>query len=367
MQQSSDKVSIQLISNVDEIEQISQEWNNFVDRTIKSPFYLSEYVKELIKELPNNYRPIIVVFRDKQAIVGISILKTWSALLGKQVTFIHPYWCSDFYFDERYREECFKQTLDHLFNEMKCKLGYFELPKYLPNLRPLLEQSNSRRLCYRTESIMGHRIISLDSTWAEYLQRKTRTFRRTIYRLERNLTQAGTWKTIRIDNGSEMDVIEKISAIERKSWKHKYWEETHSSDRTLALFLKSAPLLTRKEPAFKWTVWFLTLKEKTIAYQLAYRYKETVYFLKTSYDQQFRDLSPGNFIINMAIRELLDEKQHTEIDLLTDYPYMQSWTKKTAPRIRVTLARGRMPNILQSIAEKPHIAKILQKMYKQRL
>jgi len=156
------------------------------------------------------------------------------------------------------------------------------------------------------------------------------------------------------------NIVERILKVEGKSWKEKYYTKRNASDWTLRLLLNASQLQTRTDPSFRWSVWFLTLNGKTIAYQLANEYKEVAYFLKTSYDEQYQALSPGAFIINTAIHELFDKKQNKHIDFLTDFPYLQTWSKKCVLRITITLTKGNISNVLQYILENPLIQRILQ-------
>lgn len=362
MQQKINEISMHVSSDLKVIAANRQEWSSLIALTSKSPFYLIEYLKEFMETVWNNGDLVIISFRNNQSLVGAAILQISKGFMGGRASFIHQYWCSDFLFMDGYRDKCFELTFNYIFRERNCKFAYFDLPRDSLNFGILIKKSKSQKMFCRIKGTMGHRVIPLDSNWAEYRKKRTRTFRKTLFRIERNLNLAGKWSTVRVENGDEADVFEKISKIERRSWKHKYWEERKSSDKTLAVLLKAAPLLAKKEQDFKMMAWFLVLNDEPIAYQFAYVYMSTAYFLKTSFDQQYQKLSPGIFIMNTAIRELMDEKKCTYIDFITDYKYMQSWTKTSKPRISVILAKGRIANTFQTIYENPIVNRVLYKL-----
>ncbi len=362
MQQKINEISIHVSPDLNEIEVNRKKWSSLVDLTVKSPFYLSEYLKEFMGTISNKSDLVIISFRKSQSLIGAAILQISKGFMGGRASFIHQYWCSDFLFMDEYRERCFELTFNYIFKKRKCKFAYFDLPGDSMNFDILIKKSKSQKIFYKIKGTMGHRVISLDSNWAEFRKKRTKNFKKTLFRIERNLNRAGKWSTVRMENCNEVDVFEKISKIERRSWKHKYWEERKSSDKTLAVLLKAAPLLAKKEQDFKWVAWFLVLNGEPIAYQFAYVYKSTAYFLKTSFDQQYQEFSPGIFIMNTAISELMDEKKCNYIDFLTDYKYMQSWTKTSKPRISVILTKGRIANTLQTINENPIVNRVLYKL-----
>jgi len=57
------------------------------------------------------------------------------------------------------------------------------------------------------------------------------------------------------------------------------------------------------------------------------------FYLDDGAPEKYKALSPRTFILNTAIHELFDKGQNKRIDLLTDYPYLQTWSNKCIPRI----------------------------------
>ena len=51
-------------------------------------------------------------------------------------------------------------------------------------------------------------------------------------------------------------------------------------------------------------VWFLELNGLPIAYVLVFKHNHVLFFEKTSYDQRFKPVSPGNFLFNELIESI---------------------------------------------------------------
>jgi CelD/BcsL family acetyltransferase involved in cellulose biosynthesis len=353
------RVSIQVISNSKDLLQIAHLWNALVNKSSKNPFLLSEFAKQFIESTSKGWTPIILIISDNCTILGIAPLKTKKSFLGRYVEFLHPPWCSEFIFDEQYRNTCVRHTLEFLFSTLNCKFASFTLPGSSPNLILLKQQCKLRKIRLKTTPEMGRRIIPIRSTWTEFEALRTRNVRKEFGRMERNLNKTGSWTTMRIEGNDQSDIVEKILNIEEKSWKEKWRTQRGETDWILVSVLRAAQQLTKIEPSFKWNVWFLELKGKTISYVFSIEYKEVAYLVKTSYDEQYKRLYPGIVIQNVAIRELFTERQNKYIDFLSDLPYLQTWTNKCLSRVRVQLTKGAVPTIMQFMYNNTFVGRIL--------
>ena len=292
------------------------------------------------------WTPTILVISADSKIVGICPLMTKKMGI-RVVKFLHDGWFSpDLVFEEQYREIGVNLTLDFLLKGSRCDLIDLTLPMGSPNLKILKERCRDGKIClseYVTnrDSEMGHRIVPAKNTWDEFSGAKGWRFRRKWKKKKHKLDQAGSWKIVRIENDNMSDAIKKILEIERTSWKRaKRIQRKEKIDPDIPVIWEGSQHAADTVPGFNWGVWFLELDGKPIAYQLVLQYKEVAYFVKTSYNERYKRLSPGAYVINSAIRDMCNRSEVKEIDFLTDLPSYQTWTSKRLPRVRIAMTQG---------------------------
>lgn len=355
------RVTIRVISDTKDVLQIEHEWNTLVNKSSNNPFLLSEFAKQFIKHSPKGWTPMILTISHNRTIIGIAPLKTRKNLTGRYVDFLHPPWCSEFIFHDQYKDTCIKYTFDFLFDTLNCKFASFTLSSGSPTLKLLNQQCKLRKIHLETAPEMGRRIIPIQSTWTKYGASRTKKFRKELKRIERNLNKTGSWTVTHLEGNEQPDISRKIKKVEERSWKETWRNQRGEKDWILPAVIEAAQQLDKIEPNFKWSSWFLELKGETLAYILVIKYKEVAYFVKTSYDEQYKRFYPGIIVQNAAIRQLFTERQNKYIDFLSDLPYLQTWTNKCLSRVKVQLTKGVVPTITQFMYNNTFIGRILSK------
>ena len=72
----------------------------------------------------------------------------------------------------------------------------------------------------------------------------------------------------------------------------------------------------------------LFLSGKPVAYNLCYLWNNTLGQIKTSYDSEYQEYSPGAVVVEEALRTYI-KKNYAEFDFLGNVmPHKLSWTKK---------------------------------------
>jgi hypothetical protein len=340
--------SAKAITDVNGLLEIENAWNEFIRDRVESPFLLSEFTKELIKvNLEEGWTPMLLVFSVDSVIIGIAPLAIKTKFGVRRAKFLLPSaGFPDFVLDVRYRAMCIDKICNLLFGRMKCQFATLTLPQESANLESL---KNQRNLLVSETPAMGHRILPVRGTWAEFETFRGRNFRRKFKGIERNLDRFGSWRISCIENGKEeFNVVKKIFDIEKMSWKEELRVRTGKKDTDLLILLEGSQHMVEIEPGFKWDVWFLELNNQAIAYSLFIEYKGVSYCVKTSYDRRYKRLYPGIYVINAALCEFFNKHQIREIDFLTDLPFHETWTSLCSPRVRIVMARS---SVLLSMAK----------------
>jgi len=339
---------MRVISDVSGLLEMENVWNEFVRDRAESPFLLSGFTKEFIKvNLEEGWTPMLLVFSVDSVIIGIAPLAIKTKFGVRLAKFLlTPSLFPDFVLDARHQTMCIDKICDLLFRMMKCQLATLTLPQESATLESLKDHSN---LLVSETPAMGHRILPVKGTWADFETFRGRNFKRKFKKIKQSLDRLGSWKISYTENGkAEFDVVKKIFDIEKMSWKEELRVRTGKKDIDLLMILEGSQHTAEIEPSFKWDVWFLELNNQAIAYSLFIEYKGISYCVKTSYDRRYKRLYPGIYVINAALCEFFNRRQIRKIDFLTDLPFHETWTSLCSPRVRIVMARS---SVLLSMAK----------------
>jgi len=180
-------------------------------------------------------------------------------------------------------------------------------------------------------------IVPINCSWDEFAKSRGRRFRKHLRLIGRNLDRLGSCRTYFVDNLTN-EVIDKILAVERRSWKE-IWRKRAGEriDEDLLLVIHGSVACSQRD--LRCRVWFLELNDNILAYTIILQFKRNAIVVKTSYDMRYEKLSPGIHVMNSAIRELFDSQVASEVDFLTDLPFMRRWGSISLPRMRVMMSR----------------------------
>jgi CelD/BcsL family acetyltransferase involved in cellulose biosynthesis len=139
--------------------------------------------------------------------------------------------------------------------------------------------------------------IDIDATWEEFLSSRPRKVTHEWERKIRRIERAGS---VRIESGSVPDVeslVREFVAIEGRSWK----EERGSSigRRGVDQFYVDAARLMADRGWFR--PFWLTLDGRMIAFIYGAVFNGTYWAIKTSFDQEFAELSPSVRLFHEAV------------------------------------------------------------------
>ena len=344
------KVTIRAISDSRSLSEIEDEWNCMINKHSESPNLLSGFVKQFIdSDSPKGWFPILLLITVNDRIVGASPFKIKTKFGIRIAKFLPKLrFSQDLVAEDQYRDLCMAHTIDFLFKTLRCQIVDFTLPLESPNLKILKEKCQACGIKLDTRPQMGHSLLLVEHTWDEFEAFRGGNFRRKFKKIERNLTRFGSWRITSCEKGNdESEVIKRILDVESKSWKEEWRTQSgEESDQDLQVIWNGALRTAQTASDFNWRIWFLEVNDTAIAYALVFQYKETAFIVKTSYDERYKRFYPGIFVINAAIRGLLNGGQVKKIDFLTNLPFMETWTSLSLPRVGVTMSRKSILSIM---------------------
>jgi CelD/BcsL family acetyltransferase involved in cellulose biosynthesis len=339
------RISVRAVSDPEMVAAFGDEWNRVVRECGANPFLLTELLVQFMRlRVREGWHPLLLVLSVDGVPVGVAPLMTQKRFGLRFTTFLlRGSFSPDFALEDRYRGQCIEQIVEFVFQKLQSDLLELTLPAESPNGGLLKAECESRKLNYQVQENGGHRLVPIYPNWDAFLSSQRHDFRRHINGMKRKLDRAGTWRIHYVDDlGKAPDEVQRINAVEKLSWKQEWRRQRGVTDEDLQAIIKGSIQASASEPNFNCGVCFLELNGQTIAYALIMEYGKLAYLAKTSFAEEYRDLSPGAFIANESIRALCDQGRVGEMDFLTDLPFMKRWPSSRAMRVNVVVSRSRL-------------------------
>lgn len=190
--------------------------------------------------------------------------------------------------------------------------------------------------------------LILAEDWNSLLASKVKKFRYKVNKREKDLQANEDWHIRWFETAADCDqLLQEIFYLEERSWK---------SDSNMAITGRATekeyyeylvPYLAQQKMLFASVFYIGNIPA---AYNLCYKFKHKVGQIKTSFNDEHKDLSPGSIVIEDALRNCYAEGI-TEFDFLGDVmPHKMLWTKDVREHQDVTLyARKFWPYLLGSL------------------
>jgi len=357
--------NIQVIFNPEGISKIEKEFDSFVSKNCNNPFMHSIFIRKRIERNSEpNSKPAILVLKENDDIIGIAPLLLIEKFEFRYVKWLFSCWYSpDFILNDAKREDCLQSFFHYIFQNLSCKFAILEISAESEN-QNLLDQvceSNNLSIHQIKGAHLNHRVIEVDRTWDEFQKSRGKDFRVEFRSLERKLSAASNFRTLMFENTeNEDDSLKNIMQVEDGSWKQN-WRRSHNSSFDVGLLnlWEGSSLVIRTNLDFRRKVWFLELNGQVIAYSLVIEYGETGYVAKTSFNNSCRNLNPGIYIFNEAVRGLFNSPTIKKIDFMTNLSFMKKWSSIELERTKFVISKGSLPKALMRLIQKPVIKAIL--------
>jgi hypothetical protein len=349
-------VSIVVISTAEELSMVEEELDAFIMENSSNPFILGIFLKAKLKSTPEEYNPKVIIFRVMDKIVGYAPLLLKKRYGFQFASFLFDYWFNpDFVFDQNYYEICIQALLNYIFKSIHCSFADFYLCAESKNVASLDKFCEKMRITTnkKTFDYLNHCAIPVTCSLEDFNKRLSSEKRRQLKVIKRKLESIGVCKIMQFQNGNNEEIaLEKIRAIEEKSWKQN-WRlgQNLSSDLQLYALLNTTALAAKNYSDFKRSIWFLELDNRAIAYTLVIQYLGTAYIAKTSFDDEYSALSPSILLNNEFISSIFNKKDTRSIDFMTSLPCMHRWKPTQLSRIQLSLRKGYLPKLLSVIKE----------------
>lgn len=329
-------MNIKRIDNAEGLNALEPIWDGLLEKNaVAAPFMTHGWVRIWWRWLGGDRELFVLVAKSDNEIVGIApmmISKNKRGLKRLEFMIDENGASFDFIVLPEFRPRFFEVISSYLYEHSglwdECLLNYY--PCFSDNYLPLKEifLKNRFKLCEHTYQAS---YIEFGDSWEDYLSRRSKTFRKKLlYTLHRAERESLTCRIITSDDVIE-DIIDRIIKVEAKTWKYSEGSALTSTENSQNFYRGLIEYADRSGS------FFLTLMEKDdhpIAYNLNWIVRDTVFGLKQSYDEEFRNFGPGKVLLAYTIQKSI-EKGLRYLEMGKTDDFKQEWSGKNYNHSRI--------------------------------
>ncbi|RJR35886.1 MAG: GNAT family N-acetyltransferase [Desulfobacteraceae bacterium] len=197
--------------------------------------------------------------------------------------------------------------------------------------------------------------LKIKDSFESYRMGLSRDITDTLKRRGKRLARLGQVHTavIRGGPGTGESEIARFMKLEKSGWKGRSGSAIELSPVLVSFYSALVSRLGR----LGWLEWyFLTVGDRTIAGQLSIRMGRTLLLLKTGYDEQFAEFSPGNLLFEKIIERAFREEDTDEINCLSEIAWNDKWAMQKRPHYNIWIyPRRPLPWLFGAIRQKTRI------------
>ncbi len=320
------RLTVRAIETADAFAALEPAWNQLVERSGQTtPFLSFDWFRCCWHATPPDRPPVMLLVEDAGTLIGIvpmmqvthhvrrlpvrclAMLESPDTPMVDIITAGPP-------------EPIVQALLDHFTGGRRWHSLLFQrLPSGSPTLKAV-EACLTARLPWRRVGVVSSPYVSIAGTWEAFFRSRSQRFRKTIRNVENRLERAGrvtVEEHRRLDPGGA--VFAEALEVARRSWA----ADEGVSMATMARMPEFFAALTQVAGDRGWlALWLLRLDGRPIAMEYQLQAAGRVHALRASYDEAYRELSPGSALNVAIVRALFDRGDVGEYDMgpgLNDY------------------------------------------------
>jgi CelD/BcsL family acetyltransferase involved in cellulose biosynthesis len=180
------------------------------------------------------------------------------------------------------------------------------------------------KMAHRVRREQPSFILALDSSYEAFLASRSGKFRNYLRRKNRAVEESGQIKVLRAGRDLDLDqAYADLLSIEERSWKHAHGTAISAvPHQRLYYRTLSAGALERG----RLHLVLMYLNDRPIAFDLGIKHDDRYYYLKTSFDEEFRRLSPATVLRAHLVETLIGEGVHSLDFPAEPYQWEEQWT-----------------------------------------
>ena len=284
-----------------DFDAMESEWESFLPGCASDTVFATPWLQRIWwSHFGQGWRLRITSVRDNDTLLGLAPLMQRNGdlrLLGDTDLFDY----TDFIVPEATTGGFYEALLDHLDDEPWHTLTLKSIPEASPTLRELPRVVEGRGLACELKEEDKAPVVSLPSTWDEYLAGLSKKGRHELRRKLRRLEKAGDAHQLICSNPETLaGCMKEFFRLHRASSQEK--DEFLTPEREG--FFSEAALELARRGQFK--LFFLELDGERVACCICFDYGDTYFLYNSGYDPGYSALSVGLLNKALTIKEAIE-------------------------------------------------------------
>jgi CelD/BcsL family acetyltransferase involved in cellulose biosynthesis len=307
-------LTIEEITNLNKLPELEEVWKKILDLSkCKNLFLTYEWITVWLNHFWKDKPILFLLIKNEKGPVGLAPL-----LVDREKGVLvfpvngHSY-RPDLIFGGDH-EEMLKILFSHLrdrFRRVNLCLYKVELNSFLVKILPHV--ARECRIVPVFKKISSSPFLSISTDWQNFLKSKSKHFREEQKRKVNKMAKTGQLDFVKISNPGQIhEAMQDILIIERNSWKEKEGASFTVGPGLQEFYLDVAETFAKKHSLCTYLVY---LNSVPIAHLFGIAYENRYYALKTSYDESYKELSPGVVLFNYALQDIF-QSNLKEFDFL---------------------------------------------------
>lgn len=207
------------------------------------------------------------------------------------------------------------------------------------------------KLLAHVQAASAHYYLDLSGTWEDYYASKSRRLKKSNNHLANRLKAQGNLSIEHIVNFNCYaleEVMSMITFISSRSWKAE--TKTTLDNQGPGQFLSSLTKSAAKSGNL--SIWLLKLNQEVIAYEYQLQSEDSIYALRSDFDEKYRDFSPGSYLNWKILQASFDSDKALYFMGPGVNPYKTRWKNNEIPLMKLkAYAKTLKGRLLYSINE----------------
>lgn len=304
-------IKAEVVSEIPDISSFRDSWDRLFLAAGNEPSTSFEWTEAMLRHhIEPGDRFFLVRIRQGEDIVClVPLIARSESVLGQPLVSVFPiseqYNTHSGFLASELDEQVVEAFLSALYG-LNIRWDLFRMGRLLED-HPLLnhfQTSLSRRKAeYRVRHEMAAFHLPLNVSYDDYLADRSAKFRNFLKRSERKVEGVGEAKVIECTDTEAFDkAYEDLLHVERRSWKHAHGTAISAIDRQTGFYRDMGRAALESG---RLHLQLLYLDGVPIAYNMGYIRDGWYYYLKTSFDENYKPLGPSNVLRARLIRGLI--------------------------------------------------------------
>lgn len=223
-------------------------------------------------------------------------------------------------------QQSLKSLMHYLFEEHASEWDLLSLEKLrsdsktLELLQCLRGPERSRTEIHASQQAL---VVSLRGGWDEYLNHQSARFRKTLRNVTNRVHRLSNVRVTSYREKASKEALQKLFSVSDASWKIGEGVAMTSSPKRMSFFEQLSKTAAMADGLW---IWLLEVNDRPIASETQIVDGQTVYAIRSDYDEQYADCSPGTYLQAEILKRLF-ETCYAEYNFGVGLnPYKARWT-----------------------------------------